>query len=147
MSLAKYGVRERFRRHKWEWKERRYEMEEWNQGAKEDLLGNVPGRGKLKSEVSRLRTDVSGLLTCSSIFLCPLLAFLKLESEEKPFGDCPFGAMKTCNNFSISSGLALSPSRLPSHLPFSISLTHSKGRQISVLVKMEYKIKLAFKIN
>lgn len=37
------GVSERFQRHKWEWKERRYEMDDWNSGAKEDL-GNVPGR-------------------------------------------------------------------------------------------------------
>lgn len=28
------GVSERFQRHKWEWKERRYEMAEWNSGAK-----------------------------------------------------------------------------------------------------------------
>lgn len=112
--------------------ESRYEMAEWNQGAKENL-GNVPGRQKLKFEVSP-RMNVLGLLTCSSMFLCPLLAFLKIESEEEPFGDCLFGAMKTCNNFSISSGLSFSPNRFLSHLPLSISLALPKGRQISVLV-------------
>lgn len=82
--------------------ESRYETEEWNQGAKEDL-GNVPGRQKLKSEV---RTNVWDLLTYSSVLLCPLLAFPKPEAEEEPFGDCLLDAMKTCNNFSISSGLS-----------------------------------------
>ncbi|KAL0614591.1 hypothetical protein AAY473_015037 [Plecturocebus cupreus] len=46
---------------------------------------------------------VSGLSIWSSVFLCPSPALLHLESQAGPFGDCPFGAMKTCNNLSIST--------------------------------------------
>lgn len=94
-----------------------------------------------------LQMVVSGLLTCSSEFPCPLLAFLKPESEEAPFGDSPYGAMITCNSFSASRGLSLSPNRLLSHLSLSISVTHANGGQISVLTLDRNKIKLVFEIS
>lgn len=91
-------------------------------------MGNVLGRGKLKFKVSRLRIDVLGFLICSLIFFCFLFVFLKLELEEKLFGDCLFGVMKICNNFLILSGLVLLFSRFFSYLFFSISLIYFKGR-------------------
>lgn len=146
VSSARCGVGERFGSHKWDGKKG---DARWKNGAR------VPKRtwemcqaGRSRNPASvYLRMDVSGLLTHSLEFLCPLVAILKPESEEEPFGDCPYGAMITCNSFSISSGLSLSPDRLLGHLRLSISVAHSKGRQISVLCQIEHMIKLAFKIS
>ena len=114
-------------------RESRYGVEGWNQGAQEDCRMCQANRRETRGQ-SVLRMIVLGLVTCSSMFLCHWCAFLKQESEEEPFGDCLFGAMKTCNNFSISSGLSLSLNRFLSRLPLNIPLAFSKGRQVSVLV-------------
>lgn len=111
-------------------------------------MGSVLSRQKLhpRQQVCLL-LDASGLPIWSSVFLCPPPALLHLESQAGPFGDCPFGSMKTCNNLSISSETTRDchPAYFPSHLSLSMSLAHSKGRQISVLAREDIRLNLLLK--
>ena len=104
----------------------------------------VPGKCARQAKAEIQRQTIYGWMFQASQLVAQSssvpFAFLKPASEEGPFGDCPYGTMITYSNFSVSSGLSLSPNRLPSHLLLSISVAHTKGRQISVLLQIEIRL-------